>query len=147
MVNRCIPGSAPTATPRKARAPGFTLIELMIVVAVVAVLAGLALPAYLEQVRKAQRTVAKTALLELAQAEERYFTVNQSYTSDLGELGLPDVTEQDYFNIAITAAGVNGYTLRATPYQTRDIYSLRLDSLGTKSHRKAGVSDWSAGWP
>lgn len=62
-----------------ARATGFTLIELMIVVAVVAILASIAVPSYQEQIRKSRRAQAKADLVEYAGLAERYFTVNNSY--------------------------------------------------------------------
>lgn len=58
---------------------GFTLIELMIVVAVVAILAAIAYPSYQEYVRKARRAQAKADLVELAQMAERFHTVNNTY--------------------------------------------------------------------
>ena len=58
---------------------GFTLIELMIVVAVVAILASIAVPAYQEQIRKSRRAQAKADMVEYAQMAERYFTVNNTY--------------------------------------------------------------------
>lgn len=72
-------------TPSRARfgrrmdTAGFTLIELMLVVAVVAILAGIAYPSYLDSVRKARRSQAKADLVELAQRAERYYTLNNSY--------------------------------------------------------------------
>jgi type IV pilus assembly protein PilE len=66
-----------TKTSRMQR--GLTLIELMIVVAVIAILAALAIPAYDDSVRKARRGQAKADLMALAQHLERCFTVNNSY--------------------------------------------------------------------
>ncbi|MBV6845533.1 MULTISPECIES: type IV pilin protein [Xanthomonas] len=60
-------------------ARGFTLIELMIVVAVIAILAAVAYPSYQEQVRKARRGQAKADLVEYAQLAERFRTVNNTY--------------------------------------------------------------------
>ena len=60
-------------------ARGFTLIELMIVVAVVAILASIAIPAYQDQVRKGRRADAMAQLLTLAQAYERFYTSNNTY--------------------------------------------------------------------
>ncbi|MDW7601742.1 prepilin-type N-terminal cleavage/methylation domain-containing protein, partial [Stenotrophomonas maltophilia] len=56
-------------------ARGFTLIELMIVVAVVAILAAIAYPSYSEHVRKSRRAQAKADLVEYAQLAERFHTV------------------------------------------------------------------------
>jgi len=61
------------------RVRGFTLIELMIVVAVVALLARIAYPSYAESVRKGKRAQARTALAELMQQQERYMTQNNTY--------------------------------------------------------------------
>jgi len=61
------------------RPRGFTLIELMIVVAVVAILASIALPAYNDSVRKSRRGQAKADLVEYAQMLERYHSVNNTY--------------------------------------------------------------------
>lgn len=60
-------------------AAGFTLIELMIVVAVVAILAAIAYPNYQDQVRSARRGQAKADLVEYAQMAERFHTVNETY--------------------------------------------------------------------
>lgn len=58
---------------------GFTLIELMIVVAIVGILAAIAYPAYTDSVLKGRRAQARTALLELMQQQERYMTQHNSY--------------------------------------------------------------------
>ncbi len=58
---------------------GFTLIELMIVVAVVGILAAVAYPSYQESVRKARRAEGRTALMEMLQQQERYMTQNNTY--------------------------------------------------------------------
>ena len=64
--------------PPRGRA-GFTLLELMIVVAVVAILAAIALPSYQNSLRKGNRAEAKAILMETAQYMERYFTTNNAY--------------------------------------------------------------------
>ena len=73
-------------TLRSAR--GFTLIELMIAVAIVGILVKLAYPAYTQSVMKSRRATAKTAFLDLAQREERFMSTNNAYsataTPDLG---------------------------------------------------------------
>ena len=67
---------------------GFTLIELMVVVVVVAVLSSLAYPSYQEFVAKAKRTEGKAALLDAAQALERHFTNYNTYPSSLSTAGV-----------------------------------------------------------
>lgn len=63
------------------RADGFTLIEVMVVVAIVAILAGIAYPSYRESVRKARRAEAKATLLEIMQQQERYYTQRNTYVA------------------------------------------------------------------
>ena len=67
------------STRKLGRAAGFTLIELMIVVAIVAIIAAIAYPSFAEQVRKSRRAQAKADLLEVAQLAERYRTVHNTY--------------------------------------------------------------------
>lgn len=61
------------------RSSGFTLIEIMIVVAIVAILAAIAYPAYTDQMRKTRRADAKASLMELSQGAERFYTQNGTY--------------------------------------------------------------------
>ncbi|MBC7498971.1 MAG: prepilin-type N-terminal cleavage/methylation domain-containing protein [Herminiimonas sp.] len=76
------PTAGANAGPRCAqpdRAAGFTLIELVITVAIIGILAAIALPSYEYAVRKARRTEARTALTQLMQSEERYLSVRNRY--------------------------------------------------------------------
>ncbi|MCC4620365.1 type IV pilin protein, partial [Xanthomonas cassavae CFBP 4642] len=66
---------------QRAAGNGFTLIELMIVVAVVGILAAVAYPSYAEHIRKSRRAQAKADLVEYAQMAERSHTTNNTYAS------------------------------------------------------------------
>jgi type IV pilus assembly protein PilE len=66
---------------------GFTLIELVVTMLIAAILAAVAIPAYSNYVRKSHRTDAKNALLDLASLEERFFSTNYVYSTDLSQLG------------------------------------------------------------
>ena len=102
---------------------GFTLTELMIVVAIVAILAAVAWPSYQDQVRSTNRADAQGALLGLAQAMERHFTQNGTYVgSDNGsEVPVIFPTEAPLdgsnksYNLRITEADADSYILQAQP--------------------------------
>ena len=75
----------------KAKKPGgFTLIELMITVVIVAVLASIAYPSYMEHVKKGKRAQAQAFLMDVAQRQQNYLIMNRQYASDLSELGFSD---------------------------------------------------------
>lgn len=86
--------------PRPTR--GFTLIELMIVVAIVGILAAIAYPSYLSQVRKSRRSDAVQALAQVQQAQERWRANKPTYTATLSELNVTTPTQGGYYAIAIT---------------------------------------------
>lgn len=95
---------------------GFTLIELMIVVAIVGILAAIAYPSYTDSVRKGRRAEAITALYQLQLAEEKWRANNAAYTSTLSDLGIAATVPASgtaYYDIAI-AAGANGTSFSAT---------------------------------
>jgi type IV pilus assembly protein PilE len=84
---------------------GFTLVELMIVVLVASILIGISVPMYQNQVRHSRRTDAKTAVLDAAVREEKYLTLNNSYTitaSKLGYAALPvNVGSGQYYQLNV----------------------------------------------
>ena len=71
--------SAQGSDRRPARQSGFTLIELMIVVAVIGILSAVAYPIYTDQIRKGKRAEARAGLANLLQQQERYFTQRNTY--------------------------------------------------------------------
>jgi type IV pilus assembly protein PilE len=86
------------------RNSGFTLVELMVVVTIAAILFGVAVPAYQSQVRHARRTDAKTALLDLAGREEKFLTLNNSYTATAANVGyaaLPVTIGGGYYQVYV----------------------------------------------
>ena len=127
---------------------GFTLIELMIAVAIVAILAAIAYPSYQEHVLKTKRSEGKALLNRIAGEQERCFTARSQYTANLtgakpNGLGFnSNASESGCYtaNIAL-GAGNMSYTLTAAPSnagdcgdQTRDTRcgTLSIDNLGNK---------------
>ncbi|HEY6824707.1 MAG TPA: type IV pilin protein [Steroidobacteraceae bacterium] len=100
---------------------GFTLMELMIVVVIATILVSIAVPSYLSQVRQSRRTQAKTAVLDLAGREERYFSTNGALYSttpaDLGYAGaFPALVAPDnYYRITVCTAAAAAATPACDP--------------------------------
>jgi type IV pilus assembly protein PilE len=116
----------------KAKPAGFTLIELMIAVAIVGILATIAAVSYQRQVMQSHRTDARTALLDLAGREEKLFSTTNQYSGIPSVLGYGTATTAvsfpvgssngtNYYNVLITTpdpaqpANTNSYTITATP--------------------------------
>ena len=100
------------------KSKGFSLIELMIAVAVVGILAVIAFPSYQNSVIKGNRAVAKAFLLEVSQREQQYLLDNHSYTATFSQLNVAKPTEYSRFyqDPAIVVAGPPpGFTITATP--------------------------------
>ncbi|UNP28065.1 type IV pilin protein [Lysobacter gummosus] len=123
---------------------GFTLMELMVVVAIVGILVGIAVPTYQDSVRKSRRGQAKADLTELAQAMERYYTNNNSYlNADLNILWGPLLqsprTGAAQYTISFDGAVTSStFKLQAVPStssgQSKDkCGTLTIDNAGRKT--------------
>jgi len=126
---------------------GFTLIEMMIVVAIVGILAAIAFPSYRDYVERAGRADGKAKLMEIMQAQERFYSQNQTYTANLGAGGLgygvaanaAVASDEGRYNIPAAACGgaiasCVALTADAVGQQASDTKcgDLTLDSRGTK---------------
>lgn len=101
-------------SPLPSRATGFTLVELMIAVVVVSILLAIAVPSFLDSMRKGRRSEAFTALSALQQAQERYRSNNGSYASTLAAVNISTPTgPAGYYDLAIGASSATGYTITA----------------------------------
>ena len=120
---------------------GFTLIELMITVAIVGILAAIAYPSYLDQVRQSRRADAQSALLQAANRQERYFTTQYTYADTLDKLGMPAVTENDAYTLNIDSGDANGFQITANAQndQVNDACtSLTINERGQKTANGTG---------
>lgn len=95
----------------KLKQAGMTLIELMIVVVIIGIIAGIAYPNFVDYVREARRADAMGQLLTLQMAQEEYRLKNTSY-ADIATLGI--TLSSDYYTFAVSNIGAETYTLTAT---------------------------------
>jgi type IV pilus assembly protein PilE len=127
---------------------GFTLIELMITVAVVAILAAIAIPNYRQYIIRGNRSAGESVMMDIANREQQYLLANRSYAdkTTLAANGytLPSDTSQNYtWNVtagldALSSAPI--FTITFTPIngQSSDV-TLTLDNQGTKTP----IASWS----
>ncbi len=145
-----------TSACRVSRNSGFTLLELMITVVVIAVLASIAYPSYMQSVRKSKRTDAHTALTRASINLERFFGTNGTYTTDPSQIrmiisGGNFYSDNGHYIITV-AAGATGigssYVINAnaTPgdIQADDTgcTALSLDSLGRRTPDPTASRCW-----
>jgi type IV pilus assembly protein PilE len=106
------------AEQRRVCRPGFSLIELIVALAVVALLSTIALPSFLQQIRKARRADAIAGVLRVQQAQERYRAVQPNYAPGLGAdgLGLPAASPSGHYlltSMAASGAEALSYSVQA----------------------------------
>lgn len=119
------------------RARGFTLIEMMIVVAIIAIIAAVAYPNYTNFVMRGRRADGRELLMRIGAAQERFYTNNNRYTNNLADLSLGGTSEQGYYQVQAPTVDATGqtYTLTAVPQGPQAIDkcgSLTLNNLGAR---------------
>lgn len=141
-------------SPRAKIARGFTLIEMMIIVVIIAVLAGIAMSSHQSSVLKTKRKAALGTLLTLVAEQEEYFVNNKGYATDLTDLGYSatgasgdpyyindqgdaSTNTNGAYKITFASASTSAFTLTATPInsQTKDTScaAMSITSTGSKS--------------
>jgi type IV pilus assembly protein PilE len=132
---------------------GFTLVEVMVVVAIVAILAAIAYPSYQDSIRKGRRNDGMNALLEAAGKLELYRARTGAYSTSLSDVKIKDTSIEGYYdNLTIEAGACTNisscYTITIAPTakggQNRDVVTgYRLHSTGLKERNESG---WTKGW-
>ncbi|MGH8803599.1 MAG: type IV pilin protein [Polaromonas sp.] len=118
---------------------GFTLMELMITVAVIGILAAVGYPAYLDQIRKARRAEAQAALMNISARQQQMLLDTRSYATTIGALNItiPNTVLQTYaVTLTVGTATVPTFTATAAPSgsQAADTCgALSINQVGTKS--------------
>ena len=119
------------------KSKGFNLIELMVVLAIVGILVGIAYPSYTNHVVDTRRTEAEVALVNTASKMERYYTENKhTYRgATLKKIGaLPNTTEK-YYKITLTGLTPTTYTIKAIPQKSQNAND---KACGTLTYNELG---------
>lgn len=129
------------------RAAGMTLMELMMVVAIVGILAAVAYPSYRESVLGGRRSDGQSALLRVAQRLERCFTQFNAYDHDDCPVVLPSASPEGYYEVSAQSLTEDAFTLLATPQGAQaDDTTCRTLSLSSAGARGAAGSNPSRCW-
>lgn len=143
--------------PDMNRSRGFTLIELMVVLVIIAILAAIAIPAYGRYAFRAHRVDGQELLLSIANAQERFYSTNNTYGALSGPSGLgyndPAISEKGYYSVTVAidvpaSSGSQTFTATAQPIgaQAGDVCgSLSITNAGVKSPGPASASSNSNG--
>ncbi len=144
-----------------ARQAGFTLIELMIVVAIIAIISAIAYPSYMNYVVNTKRTAATTTLMEIAERQQQFFMDNKRFAANMTELGFaanPLVVDDQgnataagdaaaAYSVSLSNVAATTYTITAAPLNAQLKHdakcgSLTLDQRGAQAASTGSDDCW-----
>ena len=133
------------------RSSGFTLIELMVAVAIVAVLAAVALPTYRSYVLRSHRSDGLSTLTQDQVNFERCYAQNYAYNATCAALtSFPQISPQGFYSIALTMLTATTYTLTATPLGSQaadlDCASISIDQANQRIALNGSGTAHSSCW-
>ncbi len=145
----------------KKNAKGFTLVELLIVVAIIALISVIAYPSYMNYVVNTKRNAARNALLQIADRQQQFFMDNKRYAATLTDLGFaanPLVLDdqgnpadagdrQAVYSVSLSDLAATTYTITAAPINGQARHdtkcgSLTLDQAGTQTASTGAADCW-----
>lgn len=141
---------------------GFTLIEIMMVIAIIGILAAIALPGYEQYVTRSKRGLAKSAIVQVMDLQAQFFVDNKAFTTDLTDLGYAEngfginrsgkevastSTDRVYIIQLASGASATAFTMEAVPQlaqATKDSKcgTLKITHTGVKSVSGSGTDCW-----
>ena len=143
----CLFGHPALGMVMKSKEQGFTLIEVMITVVIVAVLASIAYPSYIDYVRSSSETQVQGELMDLAAAQERWRAQNFEYTGTLSDLGTPLANNDKYSTTVTTTNSNQSFVAIAVPKSGTIVEgeaAFKIDEDGTTCF-KVNASDCTLG--
>ena len=128
---------------------GVTLLELMIVIVVLSLIVTVGIPNYREYAARAKRTEARAALLQIATNQERHYLQNNTYTTDMSELGFAaagcNTTSSGSYSVCVTSADANNYVATAT-YQNTDAEKDKCETWSINGAGQQSSSPYTDCW-